>query len=1121
MKMTGLRLIGRSAAFYWRTHLGVIAGSGIGAMVLIGALMVGDSVDFTLRRLASLRIGAIEHALHSGDRYFRTELADEVMMGYDAVIAPLLATEGSVTLPDGSKRTNRVQVLGVESRFWQLSPRGRAQKPSEGPDVALNRTLAARLGVEVGDALILRCEKPGDLSRDAPLSGESDAVVAFRGTVGSIIGDEDFGRFSPLASQLPPSSIYLPLPTLQRVLGLRDRANMLLSGPEESGSSSLPSLTETLRRSVELEDFGLEVRSLESVDAWEIISNRVFLERPVLEAARKLALRDPEISSIASSTLEPGGVLTYFVNGIRHKDRLTPYSIVSAIDPRSVSFLPDSAGKGEIFISEWLGDDLGVGVGDEIELSYYVVADRRKLIEESRDFLVAGVYAMDTEGVSPEWMPEFPGLADADNCRDWEPGLPIDLDLIRPKDERYWDNYRGTPKAFISLLDGQAMWSNRWGSLTAIRLPKVSLTRSQIESGLRDNLDPARMGLRFESLRSQSTATIESPVDFGQLFTGFSSFLISAAAVLTALLFVFTIEQRSQQTGLLLAIGFHPKQVWRLLLVEGTVLALLGSLIGLVLAFVYTPLVLLGLSTIWKGAVGSVTFHFHASTPTLIGGFAAGAGIPVIAMWAAGRRQLGYSAHQLLRESLLYTRPSEAANGGGKPAALWFGVISLGGAAGLIGSDRSGAGFDSPALFFGAGSLLLLAGIAFCRAWLARSLHPSDGLQSLPDLGKRNVARRWGRSLTSVGVLASGVFIVVAVSAFHKDTRGISLERDSGTGGFALVGRSTLPIYDDLNTREGRDSLGLDHEILNDVSIVPMRLREGDDASCLNLNRALEPRLLGVSPDDLIGRNAFRFQRKGREYSSPEGWRLLNLPVEEGEPVAAIADQATVRWALGMAIGDKLTYLDDRGVPFEVQITGSVVGSILQGNILVAEERLIERFPSVSGYRYFLVDVPPGRTASVSKHLTKTLSDFGLELQSTSERLSEFQTVENTYLAIFQALGGLGLLLGSAGLGIVVVRNMLERRSEFALLRALGFRDRELLRLIFGENRWLIIWGLLVGAAAAVAAIWPTLIATGPQSILLRMAILAVAMAVLSLLSILAAAHFSLRRTTSLALTKE
>ena len=57
----------------------------------------------------------------------------------------------------------------------------------------------------------------------------------------------------------------------------------------------------------------------------------------------------------------------------------------------------------------------------------------------------------------PSLMPAFPGLADTENCRDWEPGIPIEVDRIRDIDEEYWDEHRGTPKAFVELGTGQGL----------------------------------------------------------------------------------------------------------------------------------------------------------------------------------------------------------------------------------------------------------------------------------------------------------------------------------------------------------------------------------------------------------------------------------------------------------------------------------------------------------------------------------------------------------------------------------------------------------------------------------------------------------------------------------------
>ncbi|MCZ6835245.1 MAG: hypothetical protein O7G85_05660, partial [Planctomycetota bacterium] len=109
------------------------------------------------------------------------------------------------------------------------------------------------------------------------------------------------------------------------------------------------------------------------------------------------------------------------------------------------------------------------------------------------------------------------------------------------------------------------------------------------------------------------------------------------------------------------------------------------------------------------------------------------------------------------------------------------------------------------------------------------------------------------------------------------------------------------------------------------------------------------------------------------------------------------------------------------------------------------------------------------------ERLQRALSDVGLELTPTQDRLNDYNSVQNTYLAIFQMLGGLGLLLGSVGLGIVVLRNVLERRSELALLRAVGYSIPSIRLLIRREHVFMLTMGLLVGVIAALVAILPSL----------------------------------------------
>ena len=82
----------------------------------------------------------------------------------------------------------------------------------------------------------------------------------------------------------------------------------------------------------------------------------------------------------------------------------------------------------------------------------------------------------------------------------------------------------------------------------------------------------------------------------------------------------------------------------------------------------------------------------------------------------------------------------------------------------------------------------------------------------------------------------------------------------------------------------------------------------------------------------------------------------------------------------------------------------------------------------------------------------------------TVARRNAFNAVQNTYLGTFQILGGLGLLLGSAGLGIIVLRNVLERRGELGLLLAVGFRPRALWHTPGMTKEWHVCYCLIRSA---------------------------------------------------------
>ena len=416
-------------------------------------------------------------------------------------------------------------------------------------------------------------------------------------------------------------------------------------------------------------------------------------------------------------------------------------------------------------------------------------------------------------------------------------------------------------------------------------------------------------------------------------------------------------------------------------------------------------------------------------------------------------------------------------------------------------------------MFFGVGALLLVAMIALSQALLAKLNRTSrQAAMSLARLGARHAARRPGRSLATVTLLACGTFLVVAVGANRQDPFQAATRRDSGTGGFAMFGQTALPLLQDLNGPRGRAALALDDVQMQGVTVVPLRVREGDDASCLNLSRAQMPTLLGVDPQALAGRFTFAKTAPGSgDSGGAGGWSLLLEAQAEPSTIPAIGDEATVVWGLGKSVGQTIDYTDDAGRPFEVRIVATVKGSILQGSLIVAERNFEELFPSVSGHRMLLVDAPPDRADRVAAALTGALGDLGLELTPAPRRLALFNSVQNTYLSIFQALGGLGLILGSVGLGTVVLRNVLERRAELALLSAVGLTRRRVQKLVLIEHVLLVVLGVGSGVIAAVVAVLPALLAPRAEVPYLATAATVAAIAASALLWVTLATFTALR----------
>ena len=1131
--------------YYRRSHLAVFLGVVAGTGVIAGALIVGDSVRGSLKRISLDSVRQVDYGVVAG-RFFREELARELAPGDNSTfkVAPALVLTGAMQHQKAEAaesgvasqkiaRVGKVHIYGIEGQFWKMLDGDDSGDDSlvlpKGDQAVISRRIADELGVAVGDPITLFLDLPSAIPRDSLLGEREEVTQEILLKVQSIAeGDSGPGRFSLRPNQQLPANMFVSLEMLQSQLGLarvkRSRRNkvakparvngLFISTPGVDPESKIAMetakrLEQTLRENLTLADLNLRLVAKRAkgekrdVAYLSFESERLILENRIADSMQRV---------VEEKKFKRSASLVYLINefqSAQNSKLFSMYSIVAGLDfsspfHQSNPFGPFSTVDGEpipklgeedIVINEWLANDLQVSIGDAIHLKYHTVESHGELPEETLTFRVVQILRLgETVAADQNLTPRVEGFTTVKSMADFDQPFPMDLDRVTTRDDDYWETYRATPKAFVSLKRAQQLWGSRYGQLTSLRiaLPReTSWTAEQFEQSLlesfREKVELESLGIVVRPVKRIALKAANGTTDFAGLFIGFSLFLILGAAILVGLLFRLSMERRAREYGVLGATGFPAFKIRRIALAEAGLVSLAGSLLGLIAGIGYAKLMIYGLTTWWLGAIGTKELSLYLHPMSLFIGLAISLSITfLVLIWSL--RMFGQVSTRSLLAGVVVEESFQDISkyGRAKRIALTTGIVAivltLAALGNVLPDSEAFSGLSwKVVLFFVVGILLLVSGLYLFSASLQKKRLDQTKKRSLPSvasLGVGNASRQTGRSMMTVAMLSCATFLVVAVAAGQYNPRNSAVPKfDSGDGGFLLVAESSRPILFDWNTEEGRAMLHLDEggntesrEKLRASNTIPFRLHAGDESSCLNLYQTSQPAILGV-PQKLIERGGFVFANTPGE----NPWEKLNEQPDDGT-IPILGDMNTLMFSLHKGVGETIELSDSNLPGAQLKVVGMLTGSVFQGVVLMSEENFQKLYPGNAGYQYFLIEADASLDSagsSVTAILETGLQEYGLDVEPIADRLDRFLAVQNTYLSTFQTLGGLGLLLGTFGLATVMLRNVWERRRELALFRAVGFKNRTLAVMVLTENCFLLLSGLAIGTAAALIAMFP------------------------------------------------
>jgi putative ABC transport system permease protein len=711
-------------------------------------------------------------------------------------------------------------------------------------------------------------------------------------------------------------------------------------------------------------------------------------------------------------------------------------------------------------------------------------------------------------------------------------GIPIHIQVSVVAMDTGMALWRGTETLFVDLSFAQTLYSQP-GLINSLDVSNKGGIESgykvadQAVQELKQKL-PSDYDFNFLAIKADGIDAAQQTSDqISQIFIIMSSFAIIAGVALIINIFVMLAEERKPEMGISRAIGMQRGDLTQSFMFEGVVYALLASAVGAFAGLAVASLMIVLFSSVFTGSGMSWTLHFTWASLMVAAcaGFLITLVTVVVASWRVSKLNIVRAIRDipepmLTKSDKRYIIPGVALTILGLlvtlqgAASLQVAQTTLGPCLMALGGAMVSLRFVGPRVPFsivgafmifwqtdpfdingmifgnlsGGMEMFIVSGLVLVTGGVLLAMFNSDLMLSglLAVFGRwksllpvfrmaisypMNKKFRTALSLFIFSLIMFTVVVIAMIASFQRES--VDTIAHKYSGGFEIIGLSMRDISgENITAGMAVVNAALGESAVKDIetaTTAPIDLMKIGD------NESNPSTLIGFS-DSMLSAGAFSLQKRAEGYANDaDVWKAIS-----SDPTLAVMDGSVVPQMYGpqygaffLDVGDQISVEFQNGNSTQITVVGIMDQIFLQG-VFTSATFVVSGAVQVDTNTFYVATSHSSSLtdADVAKQLEKQFVEYGFMTFVIKDTVEEFMSTVSSIMQLMEVFLGIGLVVGIAGLGIITIRNVTERRQEIGVMRAIGFQRRMILEVFLLETSFVSLLGIVLGVLLGLVLSW-------------------------------------------------